>query len=1194
MNVEILVRRCGKWLLIMAVSVIILFAILINVARFTIPVLNHKRHFFERWASNFLHQSVHIGGIKANWYGLDFVVSFRNVFIINSVHQKSLLHINQLSVRINPFLSLFHWQLLPSHLVLSGAQFDVSETENGRLHVCGITNFNHKYVLTNLGDEKNILFWMLKKSSITLKAISINYHTFHGNLIPISNFCVEISNGILHHQMTGFGNLSKEVLMPFQFLIITSFNNTSLYVEAKKVIFKQWLDSYFLQKYLKNLSVSSGEGDIQLWARFYKGILKSIQSLMIGNHIRLAFNQSHLLLLDHISANLFWRPYTDGWGLIGDHVFLQTGGKKWLENSFGIRVIYENLVPMILFKTNYLRLKDIYPLANRIRHWPEKFQKLYRKIQLSGEFHNFSLFYFPDKKRPYYHIKTDFTALSVQPRDHLSSGSQLFGSIDLTPSRGKLQLQSNTSVIKIPRVFKNPLTLKQLHLITQWYQSHKGWNINVLRSYVVSRNWQWWGKVNLFLPVNKSPYISLQGKFKVENVHSIKSYLPYRYMSSNLSDWLNKAFISGKITTGTVNLKGPLKKFPFSHKEGYFNVVADVNGVTLHYNSKWPNLQNIDGTIAFHNDGLDVFADRAEIMGNPLNHLRATIAHWAHPILVVSGNAVSNLADGFRFLQATPLLIAKKVKAIVPNGPLKINLNLKMPVNQRRVNAKVDGHLFVNNAQLFLKNWGIKLDKITGNFNFVNENFSADHIEAQFLNSPINFSIATTNQGTSPPVFQIRMNGQIPAKMLRKQFNFPILNYLSGFTSYRALLKLRSNKDSIANSFFLITNLIGIRSMLPPPYSKLAQDSALLNLISFFRNNKILVIKVHYKNHLITKADTWFGLSPRHEGWTVNINSPLIIGDLSIPSDQRQWKGYFLRFYLPNKKAKDKKMKWNPKELPPINLAINDFRYGKNLSGKLVLQTSRIRTGLNIDNFTAISPLFYIRATGKWQQKKDQTETRLVGQFVSHNLGGLLKKWRVTQVLEGGKGRTDFSLQWSGSPDQFVAAQLSGSIKINFYQGRITELTKGAESELGLGRLLNLFSLQSLPKLPVNLANFSKKGFAFNVFKGNFSLSKGIAKTKDASLVGDIAWVQIRGLIGFVNKDYDFHLEIIPNITSTLPLIVSLADGPLAGVITWVASQVLAPHVGKAAKVNYHILGFWNKPAVILPTFSGKIFKCTK
>ena len=76
---------------------------------------------------------------------------------------------------------------------------------------------------------------------------------------------------------------------------------------------------------------------------------------------------------------------------------------------------------------------------------------------------------------------------------------------------------------------------------------------------------------------------------------------------------------------------------------------------------------------------------------------------------------------------------------------------------------------------------------------------------------------------------------------------------------------------------------------------------------------------------------------------------------------------------------------------------------------------------------------------------------------------------------------------------------LTRDIKIKFYQGRVTELTEEIESKLGFCHLLNLFNLQSLPKLSINLANFSKKGFTFNLFKGNF-LSKGIAKTEDTSL----------------------------------------------------------------------------------------------
>ena len=1182
MNVEILVRCFGKCLLMTMVGAVILFAVSINVARLLIPVLNHKRDFFERWASNILHQPVYISGIKAGWCGLNPALSFQDVLISDRAHKTSLLHISQFFISINLFHSLFHWRLLPSYLVLSGAQFDVSEAGNGELRVRGMTHFSHGDALTDLGDVKNILLWMLKQSNVSLKAISINYHTFHGNLIPISNLRVKVINRVLHHQIAGAGSLSQEVPTKFRFLITTLPKSISLYVGSKNVIFKQWLDSYLLQKYLKNLSVSSGEGDMQLWAKFHKGVLKSLQSLIESNHIRLTFNKDHLLSIDRVSANLYWQSCVNGWRLLGDHVFLRMEEKQWPEYSFGIRVIYENSTPKILFKTNCFRLRDIRPFT-KIGYWSDKLQKLCRKIQPSGKLNRFSLFYFSRKHKPYYHLKTDFSALSFQPWDNWPGSSSLSGSIELTPSRGKLQLQSNAARIEAPKIFKNSIILRQLNIITQWYHSPMGWNVDVSQAYyVVNDDWQWQGKGRLFLPPNKSPYVAFQWKFKIENLNSIKSYFPYHYISSNLSSWLNKAFVGGKITAGIIDLKGPLKKFPFAHKEGHFDIVADVNGVALHYNSKWPNLQNIHGTVAFHNDGLSIIADHAEIMGNPLNHLEGTIAHWAKPILRISGGSVSNLTNGFRFLRATPLLSTEQIKTIIPSGPLKVALNLKIPLSQRDTDSKAYGYFFVNNAQIFLTNLGIKLNQITGNFHFINENISADHIRAQFLGSPIDFSVFTINSSASFPVFQIEMSAQVKAKALQKQFNFPILDHLSGSVSYRALLKLRSNKDPVDNNFSLITDLMGIKSTLPVPYAKLAQDPVLLSATLFFHNNKTSVVKVHYSNLLVAKADTWINLSPQHQGWAMNIKSPLILGDFLIPSNQRQWQGDFLRFYLPQT-TKDNQMEWNLKKFPPIDLKINDFRYGKNSLGKLILKTSRVKTGLNIDNFIETGPLFYIEATGKWQRKKNQTETRLVGRFVSPDLGAFLKKWGIVQTLEGGKGRADFSLQWPGSPDQFAAAHLNGDIKIKFYHGRVTELMKKAESELGFGRLLNLFNLQSLPRLPINLANFSKKGFAFNLFKGDFSLSKGIAKTKDTSFVGDIAWIQIKGLINFVNKNYDFRLEIVPNITSTLPLIVGLADGPLAGVVTWVANQVLAPRIGKAAEVNYHIVGSWNKPVVTLP-----------
>ena len=63
-----LVSRSLKWLRVFVAVSIIGFAVLINVARLLIPLLNSQSDYFEKWASNALHQPVHIGQITAGWY----------------------------------------------------------------------------------------------------------------------------------------------------------------------------------------------------------------------------------------------------------------------------------------------------------------------------------------------------------------------------------------------------------------------------------------------------------------------------------------------------------------------------------------------------------------------------------------------------------------------------------------------------------------------------------------------------------------------------------------------------------------------------------------------------------------------------------------------------------------------------------------------------------------------------------------------------------------------------------------------------------------------------------------------------------------------------------------------------------------------------------------------------------------------
>ncbi|WP_156962722.1 YhdP family protein [Coxiella endosymbiont of Amblyomma americanum] len=488
MNFETLIRWCRKWLLTMIVSVVVFFSLLINIVCLTISILNYKRDFFIRWISGILHQSVRISGVQISWCGFNFIIGFQNVFIVNpTTCQKSLFQIEQLDINIDLLYSLFHWKLSPRYLVLSGAQFNVSEIDIKKL-LAGkkITDCNGR-MSSNLESVENILLWVSKQSNVIAKATNVNYCTFRGSVVSIKNLYVTVSGGTLYHRIIGVGDLSQKIPTRFWFFITVVPNNINLYIKIKNIVFKQLVDSLFLRKYFKNFSISSGKGKIQLWVKFHNGILKSLKSLIVGNHVRLTLKEKCLLSFDCISANLLWKAYVNGWRLLGNHIFFQTVEKgQWLKYNPKIRVIFKNTMHTILKKIRSLFSKDICLLFEKLGYHPRKFKRLYRKTQLFGKLHQFSVLYLTRKEKPYYCLRVTFTDLNFRPWDSLLAGSQLSGSVEITPLRGTLQLKSNVRIDKASKAFfEDSFALKQLDLMTRWYWYSTRWNVAILKLHTI-------------------------------------------------------------------------------------------------------------------------------------------------------------------------------------------------------------------------------------------------------------------------------------------------------------------------------------------------------------------------------------------------------------------------------------------------------------------------------------------------------------------------------------------------------------------------------------------------------------------------------------------------------------------------------------------------------------------------------------
>src|SRR3990167_3541344 len=72
---------CIKWLGFISAIFIVVFAVLIIITRATVPLLNNQRDFFEKWAREVLHQTVHIRYVEVGWLGVDPALKFDDVIL---------------------------------------------------------------------------------------------------------------------------------------------------------------------------------------------------------------------------------------------------------------------------------------------------------------------------------------------------------------------------------------------------------------------------------------------------------------------------------------------------------------------------------------------------------------------------------------------------------------------------------------------------------------------------------------------------------------------------------------------------------------------------------------------------------------------------------------------------------------------------------------------------------------------------------------------------------------------------------------------------------------------------------------------------------------------------------------------------------------------------------------------------------
>jgi uncharacterized protein (TIGR02099 family) len=312
----------------------------------------------------------------------------------------------------------------------------------------------------------------------------------------------------------------------------------------------------------------------------------------------------------------------------------------------------------------------------------------------------------------------------------------------------------------------------------------------------------------------------------------------------------------------------------------------------------------------------------------------------------------------------------------------------------------------------------------------------------------------------------------------------------------------------------------------------------------------------------------------RQGDFVAQIESPEIAGEVRIPEDDTPIKAEMRHAYLEVPEFGGGEA--DPRRFPNLAINVQDLRFGDRRFGRLKMVTSRTVEGMRLEQLVLKPKATDITAQGSWYMVDDEPRSQIQLQLKTKDAGKTLKSIGYVGTISGGKGTANLSLRWPGSFADMETEEAEGEFSLNLADGQLLDIDPGAG-----GRIFGMLSIQTLPRrLFLDFSDVFKKGFGFDVIKGDFEIDAGDAYTNNLMMDGPAARIDIAGRTGLVQQDYDQLVTVTPHLAESLPVLGALAATPQIGAAILFMQKLFQPGIQDATRNQYTITGRWQDPEI--------------
>jgi uncharacterized protein (TIGR02099 family) len=824
-----MLTRLLRFLATTLVVLLALCALLLGSARLFVPYLGSYRDDIATLASRTLHRDVTIHHMQATWRGLSPVLKLAGVRIASREHPEQRLDIGELWVRVDLRDVLLTRTLRLAGLDFVNTDFTVVRAADG-----------HVYVKEFQADPQAVPPDLSALARLSLRGAGITFLDEQRGrpALHFRDVSLVLRNHGDRHDVSGRAGLPDSLghLLEVEAHLQGTTPNP---LDWQGQVYLRGQDLHvagIMARLVPDAQPLDGQADVRLWAAVDAGTPVSLSGeldvsdfVVQSGHGR----ASAALQARYLRAQLGWQRRVHGWQAALQRFRMESDGQLWNMDNLSVAALTRDQTTILHAIASHLPLQEMNSLVAVLPGLGKDLRRQLLALHPTGVLENTDLYLrqLPDAL-VVDRFSTTFHDFGIAQSGAIPGIDGLNGSLQGTPTAGRLVLEGSGSHLADTRLFRAPLQFDHLRGDLLWLGNAEHLTFHSDSLHLDNAHLAADGKLQLALPrAGGAPILHLQLALPRLQISAVHEYLPVHVMSPVGVRWLDRSLVGGEVHDGTVLIDGPLDKLPFDHGEGRLEVHLPVTGATLDYNKHWSPVENLDAQVDINGRRLDVLSRQGRIRSAALHDVHAQILDLQHPHLTVTGDVSGRMAVMMQELGSSPLgdTYGGFVDRVRTTGNTALHLDIHVPLHKDEP-VTVAGRIDLKGNSLELHDSDIKLTAMHGRLDFSEHGISGKGLKARLFNHPVRARVWTDAKRHSTG---IELDGRLGLidRVLPK--DAALRAAVHGNPDWQVVLTLRSapaRGQRADLGLELRSTLAGTAIDLPAPLGKPAESSRVLSL----------------------------------------------------------------------------------------------------------------------------------------------------------------------------------------------------------------------------------------------------------------------------------------------------------------------------------------------------------------------------